>query len=408
MARPFVTRLVIGGVAAASLVLAACGTQRPSAAPAATPTAVPAASVSAQTATRGGIQQTLSYSGDIRAREQISVLPKVSGRVERTLVDVGSRVKAGDTLATLDQESVQITALQARASLAGAEAKLASLQAGPKSDDVAAAEAALIQQQVRLQNMLVGGRAEDVQVAQAGLDAQQARLDLMLQGGRPEAVQQAQDALDAANAKLAGLEKGATNDITQAAQSAVDSDKAALASAEAAYTALGGNNAADLQAAQSQVDALTASVAAAQSAVASADAALNNLKGSGPADIQQVQSATDQAQAQLDAAQAALAGGLNEGVSAGLVRAKVANLGILSGPRVHAYANRTSDIQQIGRDSRGGGCKEAALIAEQGEQAEADRSGERERRQPVDPFFDPFFPAAPHEQRDSNQSLPVC
>src|SRR5947209_8878538 len=128
MARPFVTRLVVGGVAAASLVLAACGTQRPSAAPAATPTAVPAASVSAQTATRGDIQQTLSYSGDIRAREQVSVLPKSSGPVNKILVDVGSRVKAGDTLAVLEQDSAQITALHARASLAGAEAKLASIQ----------------------------------------------------------------------------------------------------------------------------------------------------------------------------------------------------------------------------------------------------------------------------------------
>jgi len=96
------------------------------------PTPVPAAPVTAQTASRGVIQQTLSYSGDIRAREQVSVLPKNSGRVERMLVDVGSKVKAGDTIATLEQESAQISALQARATLAGAEAKLASLQNGPR------------------------------------------------------------------------------------------------------------------------------------------------------------------------------------------------------------------------------------------------------------------------------------
>ena len=52
------------------------------------------------------------------------------------------------------------------------------------------------------------------------------------------------------------MQKGATDDFRQAAQSAVDSDKAALASAEAAYAALGGSTAADLQAAQSQVDTL--------------------------------------------------------------------------------------------------------------------------------------------------------
>src|SRR6202521_3032521 len=150
--RLFLRPLLVGGALAGTLLVAACG-PRPSTTPAAAPTAVPASPVTAQAAKRGVIQQTLSYSGDIRAREQVSVLPKNSGRVERMLVDVGSHVKAGDTIATLEQESAQISALQARATLAGAEAKLASLQNGPRADDVAGAEAALIQQQVHLQSM---------------------------------------------------------------------------------------------------------------------------------------------------------------------------------------------------------------------------------------------------------------
>src|SRR5439155_26326766 len=139
--------LVLGIAFTGTLLVAACG-QRRAATANATPTALPAAAVTDQTATRSDIQQTLSYSGDIRARQQISVLPKVSGRVDSVPVDVGSRVKAGETLAVLEQDSAEISLLQARANMAGAEAKLATLQAGPKSDDVAAAEAALIQQQV--------------------------------------------------------------------------------------------------------------------------------------------------------------------------------------------------------------------------------------------------------------------
>ncbi len=176
--------LLLGGAFAAALLASACG-QRSAATATPEPTPVKAVAVSAQSATRGAIQQSLAYSGDIRAREQVSVLPKVSGRVDSVLVDVGSRVKAGDSLAVLEQDSAQITALQARASLAGAEAKLASIQSGARADDVTAAQAALIQQQVKLQNMLDGGRSEDIQLAQAALEAQQARLDLMLQGGRP-------------------------------------------------------------------------------------------------------------------------------------------------------------------------------------------------------------------------------
>src|SRR6185503_5360337 len=116
------------------------------------------------------------YSGDIRAREQISVLPKASGRVERLLVDIGSRVKAGDTLAVLEQDSAEIAVLQARATLAGAEARLATLQGGPRAEDVAAAQAGLNQQNVKLQNLRAGGRIEDIRAAEAGVAAAQARL----------------------------------------------------------------------------------------------------------------------------------------------------------------------------------------------------------------------------------------
>src|ERR1043166_4789534 len=94
--RSFLRPLLVGGALAGSLLLAACG-QRPAAAPAVSPTPVLAAPVTAQSASRGAIQQTLSYSGDIQARQQVSVLPKVTGRGETMLVDVGSRVKAGDT-----------------------------------------------------------------------------------------------------------------------------------------------------------------------------------------------------------------------------------------------------------------------------------------------------------------------
>src|SRR5229473_363805 len=105
--------LLLSGALASTLLVAACG-QRPAAAPAATPVAPQAAPVTAQTVTRGDIQQTLSYSGDIRAREQVSVLPKATGRVEQVLVDIGSKVKAGDTIAILDQDNPQAQLLLAR------------------------------------------------------------------------------------------------------------------------------------------------------------------------------------------------------------------------------------------------------------------------------------------------------
>ena len=295
---------LIGATTAVLIFVAGCG-----------PIAVPgsssgsqaqAISVPAATAQHGDIQQTLTYSGDVRAKDQITVLPKASGRVQQVLVDIGSSVHAGDVVAELEQDSPEIAVLQARANLAAAQAKLATIQAGAKPDDVAAAQEAVAQQQARLDSMLAGGRQEDVAAAQAAVAAQSAKLNLMLSGGRAETVAQAQAAVDAAQQKLALLQKGATDDVRQAAASAVSADMAQVTATEASYAALGGTSAADLEQLQAQVDALQAQVNAGQTAVSSADAALQNQVGSSAADIQAAQTAYDQAQAQLTAAQAAL------------------------------------------------------------------------------------------------------
>src|SRR3982750_2112395 len=152
---------VIGAIVGSAVFAAGCG---PLAVPGTSSTAsqVPALSVPAVAAQRGEIKQTLSFSGDVRAREQITVLPKASGRVQRVLVDIGSPVHAGDLLAELEQDSPEIQVLQARANLAAAQAKLATIQAGAKPDDVAAAQEALSQQQARLASMQAQGRAEDI------------------------------------------------------------------------------------------------------------------------------------------------------------------------------------------------------------------------------------------------------
>src|SRR3982074_3365807 len=152
---------LIGGVLASTVLVAGCG---PLAAPGAS-TQVQTITVPAAAAQRGNIKQTIAYSGDVRAREQITVLPKASGRVQSVLVDLGTPVHAGDVLATLEQESPEIQVLQARANLAASEAKLSTIQAGAKPDDVAAADEALSQQQAKLAAMLAQGRTEDVAAA---------------------------------------------------------------------------------------------------------------------------------------------------------------------------------------------------------------------------------------------------
>lgn len=237
------------------------------------------ASVPATQVRRGDVQEVLGYSGEIRAKSQIAVLPKATGRIERVLVDVGSRVRAGEVLAELEQDSPVLQVMQARAAVAVAEAKVAQLQAGPRVQDLASADAMVAAQQAA------------VQAAEARLAG--------VQHVRPESVAQAQAALDAARARLSLVQKGAMDDARTAAFEQLSADRAALSSAESALAALGNGSAADVQQVQSQVTTV-------RSQVTAAEAALANLPGSSAADLQAAESALDTAGAQREAARAAL------------------------------------------------------------------------------------------------------
>ena len=84
--------------ALAIVALAACN-QAP-ATPVA-PTATPIKQVAVNTAPvkRADITSTLSYTGDVKARQALNVVSKATGRVERLNVDIGAAVKSGDVIA---------------------------------------------------------------------------------------------------------------------------------------------------------------------------------------------------------------------------------------------------------------------------------------------------------------------
>jgi multidrug efflux pump subunit AcrA (membrane-fusion protein) len=95
-------RVLLTGAIGVVLLLAACS------APATTaPSASPAVAVAVAEATQGVIQQTLSYSGELRAPAQVSIVAKVGGAIQQLTVGVGSHVTAGDVLAVLDPANAQ-------------------------------------------------------------------------------------------------------------------------------------------------------------------------------------------------------------------------------------------------------------------------------------------------------------
>jgi membrane fusion protein (multidrug efflux system) len=67
---------------------------------------------------------TIALVGEIRPFDTLSISPEVAGRVERVLVEVGDRVRAGTPLVEIDRETFHIRLEQAEANLAAARADL--------------------------------------------------------------------------------------------------------------------------------------------------------------------------------------------------------------------------------------------------------------------------------------------
>ncbi len=65
-----------------------------------------------------------NFTGSLVARSQFTVAPKVSGRLEKLLVDIGDRVRRNDLIALLDDEEYRQQVVQAEADLKVAQANL--------------------------------------------------------------------------------------------------------------------------------------------------------------------------------------------------------------------------------------------------------------------------------------------
>jgi HlyD family secretion protein len=310
--------------------------------------------VQAARAIQGQVKQVFTYTGTVQPHLQVNLSPKATGRLDHIMVDVGSVVKAGDVIATLESSSLQLSVQQAQANLLAAQAKLTAVNAGGRSEDIASAQAAVDSAQAKFdqlqnpnpsdmqaaqtavettkatlasaQTTLVAAQTKlsqlksptqnDISVAQATVDQAQANVKSTLaslqqtQGGAPpatisadqQAIQKAYSDVIAAQDKLEMWKNGQSGSGFTSNSGATE----AVASAQQAYTAaldkLKQDQAplpAALQAAQSAYDS-------AKSALDSAEAKLNQLKNATPADIQTAQTAVDTAQQTVTSAQASL------------------------------------------------------------------------------------------------------
>lgn len=84
--------------------------------------------VEVMTVKLGEVVQSLSYSGDIRAEQEVKVFSKIPDRIERFFVDAGDEVKRGATIAKVVATTIEQGVRQAEAGLAAARAQEANLR----------------------------------------------------------------------------------------------------------------------------------------------------------------------------------------------------------------------------------------------------------------------------------------
>lgn len=101
---------------------------------------------------RGDISQTVSVTGRVKATQDVQLAFQNSGRVALVSAPVGTRVIAGQLLASLDNAELAAQLRDARANVAAQQARLEELLSGSRPEDIAIKETELLKARQDLQN----------------------------------------------------------------------------------------------------------------------------------------------------------------------------------------------------------------------------------------------------------------
>lgn len=122
------------------------------------------------TAEKGTLSITVSSTGSISMANKEDLRFGIQGTVTEVLVMEADRVKAGDTLATLDKDSFQVALTKAESAVATAQEKAEELL-NPSQSDLQKAEAAVLIAKEALDNFIAdNASAEALNEAQIGLE----------------------------------------------------------------------------------------------------------------------------------------------------------------------------------------------------------------------------------------------
>lgn len=301
----------------------------------------------------GNVRKTVSATGVLQPWTTVTIKSKAGGRVDRLLVDVGSKVKPGQVLAQIDPTDTKLNVDQAQADINSADARIASSQltadlqrkqsalaVATAETSVASAKANLDASRARLATTKQQRDAQpkltnaNIASAQENVNSAQQQLKEMLEATNPQEQALAQSSYDQAVANTTNaeanltrqkklLEKGyVSQQVVDQAQASYDVAKAQTSSAKLKLDTM-----------KQQQDA---AVASQRARVAQARAQLNNAQA-GSVDIEVRKSAVTEAEAAVRQNQKAVENAVK---NLELARANLANVDIRRTDIASAQATR--------------------------------------------------------------------
>ncbi len=154
------------------------------------------AQVRTATVTRESLPVTIQVNGVVQPERTINLSPKTAGIVRELRVKEGDQVQPGQILAAMDDANLRGQLTQAQGQVASAQANLARLQAGNRTQEVAQAQAQMQEVQAALKQADLNLKRNQTLLAQGAISQQDFELSLTERDQALARLQQAKQALD--------------------------------------------------------------------------------------------------------------------------------------------------------------------------------------------------------------------
>ncbi len=119
---------------------------------------------------RDAIEATVSATGSIAPEAEVTLTFELGGKLKEVFVERGQMVKAGDPLAKLETDSLELQVAQAQATLTLNEARLQQTMKKADAEDIVAAEAGLDSAKANYEKVKAGPTEEELIVAKADME----------------------------------------------------------------------------------------------------------------------------------------------------------------------------------------------------------------------------------------------